>query len=109
MKKKETVEIVDDNALEQLLASLKTIRKEVRDIHRSMQANSTKLIYTNQDMMELCGIGVKTLKKWRDCGDLPFTIKGKTYLYSRKDVASFLERNHYDLSPEAMRKRERKS
>ena len=52
---------------------------------------------------------VDTTTRSRDCGDLPFTIKGNTYLYSRKDVASFLERNHYDLSPEAMRKRDRKS
>lgn len=108
MKKKETVDYADENALEQVLNFLKTIRKEVRDIHRSMQY-SYKAVYTNQDLMDICGIGVKTLKKWRDCGDLPFSIKGNTYLYSRKDVAKFLERNHYDLSPEAMRKRERKS
>ena len=108
MKKKGPIDIIAENALEQLLNSLKTIRKEVRDIHRSMQY-SYKTVYTNQDMMDICGIGIKTLKKWRNCGDLPFSIKGNTYLYSRKDVAKFLERNHFDLNPEERAKRERKA
>lgn len=79
-----------------LMKSLSAIKKELRAIKTNMTFES-KLAYTNQDVMAMFDIGTKTLKKWRDCGELSFTQRGSIYLYSKDDINEFLRRNHYDF------------
>lgn len=79
-----------------LMKSLSAIKKELRAIKTNM-AFESKLAYTNQDVMAMFDIGTKTLKKWRDCGELSFTQRGSIYLYSKDDINEFLRRNHYDF------------
>lgn len=78
------------------MKSLSAIKKELRAIKTNMTFES-KLAYTNQDVMAMFDIGTKTLKKWRDCGELSFTQRGSIYLYSKDDINEFLRRNHYDF------------
>lgn len=88
----------DDNSeqMNLLMKSLSAIKKELRAIKTNMTFES-KLAYTNQDVMAMFDIGTKTLKKWRDCGELSFTQRGSIYLYSKDDINEFLRRNHYDF------------
>lgn len=88
----------DDNSeqLDLLMSSLNAIKKELRAIKTNMTLES-KLDYTNQDLMAMFDVGTKTIKKWRDCGELAFTQRGSIYLYSREDINEFLRRNHFDL------------
>ncbi len=82
--------------MEDVIKGMSNIKKELLMIRKSLLVES-KLAFTNQDMMEMFDVGVKTLKKWRDSGDLGFTIKGSIYLYTKKDVQEFLQKNHYKL------------
>ena len=88
----------DDNSeqMDLLMSSLNAIKKELRAIKTNMTFES-KLAYTNQDLMAMFDVGTKTIKKWRDCGELSFTQRGSIYLYSREDINEFLRRNHFDL------------
>ncbi len=88
----------DDNSeqMNLLMKSLSAIKKELRAIKTNMTFES-KLAYTNQDLMDMFAVGTKTLKKWRDCGELAFSQRGSIYLYSRDDINEFLRRNHFDL------------
>lgn len=46
--------------------------------------------------MELLGASSATLKKWRDEGELSYSLIGATYYYSGKDIEDFLRDHHYD-------------
>ena len=67
-------------SIEDILKSLSGLKKEMK-----------------QDLMDMFAVGTKTLKKWRDCGELTFTQRGSIYLYSRDDINEFLRRNHFDF------------
>ena len=93
---KKKMESVDHFGIEDVVKGITALRKEIRQLKDGLLIGN-KTVYTNQDMMDMFGIGVKTLKKWRDSGDLGFSLKGNTYSYSRKDVEEFLSANHFKL------------
>lgn len=94
---KKRMEPVDERfGIEDVVKGITALRKEIRQLKDGLLIGN-KVVYTNQDMMDMFGIGVKTLKKWRDSGDLGFSLKGNTYSYSRKDVEEFLSANHFKL------------
>ena len=93
---KKKMESEDHFGIEDVVKGITALRKEIRQLKDGLLIGN-KTVYTNQDMMDMFGIGVKTLKKWRDSGDLGFSLKGNTYSYSRKDVEEFLSANHFKL------------
>lgn len=87
---------MDSNeTLETMLKYLKSVRKEVAGIKKSLVAEE-KMSYTNQEIMMMFGISTGTLKKWRDEGLLGFSRVDNTYMYSKQDVADFLKATHFD-------------
>lgn len=88
---------IDDDSFMELLNALSSLRKEVKSI-RGVILGDRKPAYTNTEVMDMFGIGTQTLKKWRDSGELPFSLVGSTYLYTKADVEKFLKNNHYDFS-----------
>ena len=74
---------------------LERLADEVKDLKMGLSAH--KPVYTNAELMKLLDTSTATIKKWRDCGELGFTIKGSIYLYSKKDITDFLEIHHYKL------------
>ena len=93
MAKKKTDE---DYGLEDVIKGISGLRRELKQIRQGLLAEN-KMAYTNQDVMDMFDVGTKTLKKWRDSGELSFTLKGSIYLYSKKDITDFLNRNHYKI------------
>lgn len=83
-------------SIEDILKSLSVLKKEIKQLRQGI-IHESKLAYTNQDLMDMFAVGTKTLKKWRDCGELTFTQRGSIYLYSRDDINEFLRRNHFDF------------
>ena len=53
---------VEGEDLDLVLGSLKTIKKELKEIRKSVKGEM-KMAYTNQDVMEMFDVGTKTLKK----------------------------------------------
>ena len=86
----------EDYGLEDVIKGISGIRRELKQIRQGLLAEN-KMAYTNQDVMDMFDVGTKTLKKWRDSGELSFTLKGSIYLYSKKDITDFLNRNHYKI------------
>lgn len=84
-----------DETAELLVKIAKVMRNDVREMKKIM-TSSSKMVYTNPEVMELLGIGTKTLKQWRDAGLLGYSKVGNTFLYSKEDVAAFLKMTHYD-------------
>lgn len=84
-----------------ILKQLVGLRKDLSEMDRSIRAFQ-KTIYTNREAMELLDVGAKTLKKWRDTGEIGFSCKGNMYYYTKKDITDFLERNHYEAFAQMM-------
>lgn len=75
-----------------LTNTLQELNKQVQELNN----RQNKTIYTNKEMMELLDASSATLKKWRDEGELSFSLIGATYYYSTKDIEDFLKNHHYD-------------
>lgn len=52
-----------------------------------------KLVYTNQEAMEMFGVSDKTLEKWRNHRLIGFSAVYKKIFYSPLDIIEFLEKN----------------
>ena len=84
-----------EQTLTELVKYIKIVKKEIKEIRRQLTAEA-KPLYSNKEMMDVFGVSTDTLKIWRDEGKLGYSKIGNTYLYSKKDVADFLELTHYD-------------
>ncbi len=85
--------MTDDNGFySTLTTTLKELTKQVSEL----KAQKNKVVYTNKEMMELLGASSATLKKWRDEGELSYSLIGATYYYSDKDIEDFLRNHHYE-------------
>lgn len=95
MPRKKKIINRDEVCMADLLDSVNGLRREVRKLKTGITL-SAKQAYTNAEVMEMFDIGTATLKKWRDQGDLGFTLIGNVYLYSNEDIKKFLKKNHFD-------------
>lgn len=77
-------------------ATLTSTLQELALQVQELKSKEIKSIYTNKEMMKLLDASSATLKKWRDEGDLSYSLVGATYYYSKKDVEDFLKNHHYD-------------
>ena len=85
--------MTDDNGFySTLTTTLKELTKQVSEL----KAQKNKVVYTNKEMMELLDTSSATLKKWRDEGELSYSLIGATYYYSDKDIEDFLRNHHYE-------------
>lgn len=75
-----------------LTSALQELNKQIQELNN----RKNKTIYTNKEMMELLDASSATLKKWRDEGELSYSLIGATYYYSNTDVESFLRNHHYE-------------
>ena len=75
-----------------LTATLQELNKQVQELNN----RQSKTIYTNKEMMELLDASSATLKKWRDEGELSYSLIGATYYYSNTDIEDFLRNHHYE-------------
>lgn len=77
-------------------ATLTSTLQELALQVQELKSKEIKSIYTNKEMMKLLDASSATLKKWRDEGELSYSLVGATYYYSKKDVEDFLKNHHYD-------------
>ena len=77
-------------------ATLTSTLQELALRVQELKNKEIKSIYTNKEMMKLLDASSATLKKWRDEGELSYSLVGATYYYSQKDVEDFLKNHHYD-------------
>ena len=85
--------MTDDNGFySTLTTTLQELTKQVSEL----KAQKNKVVYTNKEMMELLDASSATLKKWRDEGELSYSLIGATYYYSKSDIEDFLRHHHYD-------------
>lgn len=84
-----------DESMGELIRQISSLRKEVKAIRKALN-DDRKPCYSNQEVMELFGVATQTIKKWRDTGAIGYSLVGNTYLYSKEDIAKFLEGTHYD-------------
>lgn len=77
-------------------ATLTSTLQELALRVQELKNKEIKSIYTNKEMMKLLDASSATLKKWRDEGELSYSLVGATYYYSKKDVEDFLKSHHYD-------------
>lgn len=75
-----------------LTTTLQELNKQVQELNN----RQNKTIYTNKEMMELLDASSATLKKWRDEGELSYSLIGATYYYSKTDIEDFLQNHHYE-------------
>jgi len=81
--------------LEDLLKSIRRLKREVVSIKKSLVAEQ-KPLYTNMEVLEMFHITQPTLRKWRNTGMIGFSKVGPTFYYSKKDIEKFLQGTHYD-------------
>lgn len=75
-----------------LTSALQELNKQIQELNN----RKNKTIYSNKEMMELLDASSATLKKWRDEGELSYSLIGATYYYSNTDVENFLRNHHYE-------------
>lgn len=75
-----------------MTTTLQELNKQVQELNN----RQNKTIYTNKEMMELLDASSATLKKWRDEGELSYSLIGATYYYSKTDIEDFLRNHHYE-------------
>ena len=75
-----------------LTSALQELNKQIQELNN----RKNKTIYANKEMMELLDASSATLKKWRDDGELSYSLIGATYYYSNTDVENFLRNHHYE-------------
>ena len=80
---KKKMESEDHFGIEDVVKGITALRKEIRQLKDGLLIGN-KTVYTNQDMMDMFGIGVKTLKKWRDSGDLGFAERKHLLLFQKR-------------------------
>ena len=63
-----------------------------------MQENSAKEaqipnkdVFSTEELSKYLGISTRTIQKWRDEGEIEFTQVNHVILYSKKNVADFME------------------
>lgn len=84
------------NSEVEFYTTLTTTLQELTLQVQRLNTRQNKSIYTNKEMMELLNASSATLKKWRDEGELSFSVIGATYYYSKKDVEDFLNNHHFE-------------
>lgn len=83
-----------DQNIANILKHIKGLRKDIREMRKSMDAGS-KMIFTNQEIMEQLDVSTAVLKKWRDNGLLGYSQINNKY-YSRNDILEFMQTTHYE-------------
>lgn len=84
-----------DQNIANILKHIKGLRKDIREMRKSMDAGS-KMIFTNQEIMEQLDVSTAVLKKWRDNGLLGYSQINNKYYYSRDDIVEFMKTTHYE-------------
>ena len=84
-----------DQYIANILKHIKGLRKDIREMRKSMDAGS-KMIFTNQEIMEQLDVSTAVLKKWRDSGLLGYSQINNKYYYSRNDILEFMQTTHYE-------------
>ena len=69
----EKVTVIDSEKYQQYEQQIQQVIADIDYLRKHQQA-APKVIYTNKDMLELLGVNVKTLKKYRDNGFLAYII-----------------------------------
>lgn len=84
-----------DQNIANILKHIKGLRKDIREMRKSMDAGS-KMIFTNQEIMEQLDVSTAVLKKWRDSGLLGYSQINNKFYYSRDDIVEFMKTTHYE-------------
>ena len=71
------------------------LRRDVRSIRKAL-FDERKPCYTNAEVMEMFGASIQTVKKWRDTGAIGYAKVGLRYIYTREDIARFINESHYN-------------
>ena len=80
--------------IEELCETVNNLGKKIDGFSREA---FQKPVYTNAEVMKMFNVSSATLKKWRLDGLLSFSQPNSTYLYSAKDIETFMERTHMDF------------
>ena len=89
----EKVTVIDSEKYQQYEQQIQQVIADIDYLRKHQQA-APKVIYTNKDMLELLGVNVKTLKKYRDNGFLCYSQIGDKFYYTPADIALFLTKTH---------------
>lgn len=84
-----------DQNIANILKHIKGLRKDIREMRKSMDSAS-KMVFTNQEIMEQLDVSTAVLKKWRDSGLLGYSQINNKYYYSRNDILEFMQTTHYE-------------
>ena len=84
-----------DQNIANILKHIKGLRKDIREMRKSMDSAS-KMVFTNQEIMEQLDVSTAVLKKWRDSGLLGYSQINNKYYYSRNDLLEFMQPTHYE-------------
>ena len=80
--------------LEDIARQISGLRKDVRTIRKAI-FDERKPCFTNAEVMEMFGVSTQTVKLWRDTGSIGYAKIGLRYIYTREDIARFIEEFHY--------------
>lgn len=86
---KEYYKKVDDETINDLMASLEESEKTIRDMNEGRDFT----LYTNHEICDVLGINEKLLRKYRYNGLLSYSRCGDKYWYTQTDINEFMERN----------------
>jgi hypothetical protein len=88
----ETVYLLPDREIRDLVHELKEAVKELRE-----KKESVKDFVGNEEFIKLLGVSKRTAQTWRDDGVIAFSqIGGKIY-YLSSDIEGLLKKNRRDL------------
>lgn len=97
-------ESIEEAAFRRLMAELREMRLEMRELKELQLMNTTKLddtkvVYNNRQVCELLGVHKNTLQMYRDEGKINFSRRGRKIFYTRADVEQFLGSASRSLPP----------
>lgn len=85
-----------------VLIQLDKLQSLLNPVINKLEAIETKLLkkqqapkgyYRNKELKEFFGISSNTIVKYRETGDIPFTMMGEVYLYPIAKIDELLTKN----------------
>jgi len=63
----------------------------------NIKEGTVERVYNTKELSEYLKIGVSTIEKMRQDGELAYARLGRTYVYTQEDVDNLIKNNHIEF------------
>jgi excisionase family DNA binding protein len=75
---------------------LNELKMEIREMNKT-KVELQDVWFSTKEAAEFLKVNKKTLKRYRDCGKLPYSKDGRKIRYKKTDIIKYLNKHYFSL------------